>query len=83
MSILDRYIARTFISSYVLLLIVLVGLIILFHMLVNIDELLQDSTMSTGQIALMLVDYYGHNLPLYYSSSVVPSSLSPRPSRSP
>ncbi|MBW7907143.1 MAG: LptF/LptG family permease [Phycisphaerae bacterium] len=67
MSILDRYIAKTFLTSYLLLLAVLIGLVVLLHLLVNIDELTQDSALSAGQVVGLIADYYAHNLPLYYS----------------
>lgn len=66
MNILDRYVARSFLSSFAILLAVFIGLYILIDLTVNIDDFLEHSV-STGQLAMWVVDYYGCNLPLYFA----------------
>jgi lipopolysaccharide export LptBFGC system permease protein LptF len=66
MKIIDRYIAGSFLSSYLLLLVGCIGLYIFGDILANFDNFMQDETLTTRQILLNMADYYGHNLPLYY-----------------
>jgi len=67
MSIIDRYVARSFVSGYLLLLVVAISLVILLHLLVNMDELTKDRSRSLGEVLSILGDYYLYNLPLYYA----------------
>ncbi|MBU0637681.1 MAG: LptF/LptG family permease [Planctomycetes bacterium] len=67
MNIIDRYVAKTFLSGYLILLLVGIGLYILSDMLVNIDEFTEDPTLSLAQVLQRMVDYYGYNIPLYFS----------------
>lgn len=66
MSTIDRYLVRTFIGSYLLLLLVGFGLYVFSDVLVNLDEFTEDRTLSAGTVLLNMLDYYGYNLPLYY-----------------
>jgi lipopolysaccharide export LptBFGC system permease protein LptF len=66
MTIIDRYAGTTFLGSYLILLLVGVGLYIFSDMLVNLDEFTENRTLSAGQVLLNMTDYYGYNLPLYY-----------------
>jgi lipopolysaccharide export LptBFGC system permease protein LptF len=66
MRIIDRYLARTFVGSYLLLLLVGFGLYVFSDVLVNLDEFTKDRTLSAGAVLLNMADYYGYNLPLYY-----------------
>lgn len=66
-SIIDRYVARTFLSGYVILLAVGIGFYILADMLVNIDAFVEDTGVSTGEMLRRMYDYYASNLPLYFS----------------
>jgi lipopolysaccharide export LptBFGC system permease protein LptF len=66
MSTIDRYLARTFVGSYVLLLLVGFGLYVFSDVLVNLDEFTKDRALSAGAVLLNMLDYYGYNLPLYY-----------------
>lgn len=66
MRTIDWYIARTFTGSYVILLLVGFALYVFADVLVNIDEFTKDRTLSAGTVLLNMVDYYGHNVPLYY-----------------
>ncbi len=67
MSIIDRYVARTFLSGYVILMLVGIGLYTLTDLLVNIDEFTEDDTLPLVQVLRLMADYYLCNLPLYYS----------------
>ena len=66
MSTIDRYLARTFVGSYALLLLVGIGLYVFSDVLVNLDEFTKDRTLSAGAVLLKMLDYYGYNVPLYY-----------------
>lgn len=66
MTTIDRYVLRTFVSSYLLLLVVGVGLYVLGDVLFNFDEFTENRALSARDIGLNMVDFYGHNLPLYY-----------------
>ncbi|MFQ5807533.1 MAG: LptF/LptG family permease [Phycisphaerae bacterium] len=67
MSIVDRYVARTFLSGYVILMLVGIGLYILTDLLVNIDEFTEDDSLPVLEVLRLMADYYLCNLPLYYS----------------
>jgi lipopolysaccharide export LptBFGC system permease protein LptF len=67
MSIIDRYVARTFLSGYLILMLVGIGLYTLTDLLVNVDEFAKDETLSLLQVLRLMADYYLCNLPLYYS----------------
>ncbi len=66
MTTIDRYIARTFLGSYVILLLVGIGLYIFSDVLVNLDEFTENRSLTTGQVLGNMADYYGSSLPLYY-----------------
>jgi len=67
MTVIDRYIVRTFLGSYLILLGVGIGLYIISDLLLNIDEFTADTSLSLTQVLGLMVDFYGCNLPLYYS----------------
>lgn len=67
MSIVDRYVARTFLSGYIILLLVGIGLYILTDLLVNLDEFTKDPSLSFVQVLGVMRDYYQYNIPLYFS----------------
>ncbi len=67
MSIIDRYIIRTFLGGYIILMLVGIGLYILTDLLVNIDEFTKDETLPLLQVLRLVGDYYLCNIPLYYS----------------
>jgi lipopolysaccharide export LptBFGC system permease protein LptF len=67
MSIIDRYLIRTFVGCYLILILVGFGLYVFSHVLVKIDEFTEDRTLPAGTVLLNMLDYYGCNLPLYYS----------------
>jgi lipopolysaccharide export system permease protein len=67
MSIVDRYVARTFLSGYAILLLVGIGVYILTDLLVNLDVFTEDRTLSLVQVLEIMWDYYSYNIPLYFS----------------
>jgi lipopolysaccharide export system permease protein len=66
MSLIDRYVLKTFLSGFVILLAVFIGLYIVTDLMVNIDDFLEHSA-SLPQLGSWVIDYYGHNLPLYFA----------------
>lgn len=66
MTTIDRYVTRTFLSSYLVLLLVGVGLYVFCDVLANLDEFTENRALSAGEVLRNMADYYGHNLPLYY-----------------
>ncbi len=67
MSVVDRYLARMFVGSYLILLAVGIGMYTLTDLLVNIDEFTENRDLPVGHVVALIADFYGHNLPLYYS----------------
>ncbi|MBI5864785.1 MAG: LptF/LptG family permease [Planctomycetes bacterium] len=63
----DRYVARSFLSAYLILLLLGVGQYVLFDLLGNMDEFTKNPEQSAWQSTAIIWDYYLHNLPLYYS----------------
>jgi len=71
-SIIDRYVARTFLSGYVILMLVGMGLYVLTDLLVNIDEFTEGAALPGARVPALMLDYYASNLPLYYSQLAGP-----------
>ena len=67
MTTIDRYIAFSFLRSYFLLLLLGIGLYIVSDLLVNLDEFTENRELSFLEVIGVMVDYYGHNLPLYFT----------------
>lgn len=67
MTIFDRYILRTFLSSYIILILIGLGAYVLMDMLVNLDEYTENADVGGLKILAFMVDYYGYNLPMYYA----------------
>ena len=67
MSIIDRYVARAFVSGFVILMLVGVGLYVLTDVLLNTDEFTEDTSVPFLEVLRLMGDYYACNLPLYYS----------------
>ncbi len=65
--ILDRYILGAFLVNYLIAIGVLVGLYIILDLFVNLDEFSKVPGETTAQIAAKVVDYYGHNLFVYFA----------------
>lgn len=72
MTIVDRYVARTFLSGFLILLTVGIGLYILSDAMINIDEFTEDRSLGFGDVLLIMADFYGHNIPLYVSQLAGP-----------
>lgn len=73
LSILDGYVARTFLGSFVILLAVGVALYVVTDLLVNIDEFTRDHGLAPREVLALMADFYGHNLPLYFSQLCGPA----------
>jgi lipopolysaccharide export LptBFGC system permease protein LptF len=71
-TLVDRYVARSFLASFVILLVVGIGLYVLVDLLVNMDEFTENKELSGTQIVANMADYYGYNLPLYYKQLAAP-----------
>ena len=67
MKTLDRYLVFSFVRSYLTLLLVAVGMYVLLDLLINLDEFTENRALSFGQVLAVMADYYGYNLPLYFS----------------
>lgn len=67
MTILNRYIARSFLGSYAILMILGIGLYILFDLMANMDEFTKNPGDSAARVLGLMWDFYSHNIPLYYS----------------
>ena len=67
MLIVDRYIWKSFMGSYLLMLVLGMGAYVLFDILGNMDEFAKNTEQSTGEMLKIMVDYYFHNLPLYFA----------------
>ncbi len=65
MTTTDRYIVRTFVGSYLVLLLVAVIACIFIDLLINVDEFAENA-LPMREVLGNLLDYYGSNLPLYY-----------------
>lgn len=66
MTVIDRHISSMFVSSYLIVLAVFVGVYVFGDVVANLDDFTSDRSLSARQVLLNMVDYYGHNLPLYY-----------------
>lgn len=66
MTTVDRYIAASFLSSYVLLLLIGMGVYIFSDLLVNLDEFTETRALGLVEILGHMADFYGYNLPRYY-----------------
>ncbi len=66
MNTIDRFITGAFLSSYLILLAAGTGLYIFSDLLFNWDEFTENPNLSTVQVIMNMVNYYGYNLPLYY-----------------
>jgi lipopolysaccharide export system permease protein len=67
MSILDRYIARNFLSTFLILLSIIIGMVIMLDLLLNQDEFSKDPNAGSLQVLKYMLSYYGYNLPTYFS----------------
>jgi lipopolysaccharide export system permease protein len=67
MLLVDRYIWKSFMGSYLLMVLLGIGAYVLFDILGNMDEFAKNTEQSTGQMLAIMGDYYLHNLPLYFA----------------
>ena len=72
MNTVDRYIAKSFISGYLILMLVGMGLYALADLLVNIDEFTKDPDLPLPAALMNIYDYYLAQLPLYFSQLAGP-----------
>ncbi len=67
MTILDRYLTRSFVTSYVILVLLAIGGVIVGDVLINFDEFVEQRDMNAGDVLTFMVDYYSYNVLLYYA----------------
>ncbi|MCB9853634.1 MAG: LptF/LptG family permease [Phycisphaerales bacterium] len=67
MKTLDRYILRSFFVNYVIAMTILIGLYVMLDLFINLDEFTGMRTTGTMQTLGRIVDFYGHNLFLYFA----------------
>jgi lipopolysaccharide export LptBFGC system permease protein LptF len=72
LTIVDRYVARTFVGGYLILVAVGMGMYVLFDLLVNLDEFTKNPALTPPQVFGNMADYYLGNLPLYFSQLAGP-----------
>jgi len=65
-TIMDRYVVRNFLSSYLSLLLGLTGLVVFVDIVFNVDEFTDDLDQGIVGVLLKIVDYHGYRLPLYF-----------------
>lgn len=66
MKILDKYVAKSFLTGYIISLLVLVGLCIVVDLLVNVDEFAEFSDYGLIFVAGNILRYYGAQSALYF-----------------
>lgn len=71
MRIIDRYIVRSYLTGFLILISVGLGLYIVLDIVVNADEFTK-AERPLSQVAYDLVDFYGYNLALYFSQLAGP-----------
>jgi lipopolysaccharide export system permease protein len=62
----DRYVVRNVLSSFLLMMMVGFGLIILLDLLVNLDEFTDEGRVPVPVALQIVFDYYAFKLPLYF-----------------
>ncbi|TWT44075.1 putative permease YjgP/YjgQ family protein [Phycisphaerae bacterium RAS1] len=67
LTVIDRYIIRSFLGGYSVLMFVGIGLYILSDLLFNFDEFTENATLPVGAVLAAIADYYWYNIPLYFS----------------
>lgn len=72
MVLIDRYLVRSYLSNYLILLAVGIGLYVVSDLLVNADEYMEDHAVPPGEVLRLMADFYVHNLPLYFSQLAGP-----------
>ncbi len=67
LKIFDKYILRAFFINYLIALCVMIGLYVVLDLFVNLDEFTEVESASTLDTIFKIVDFYGHNLFLYFA----------------
>jgi len=66
MKILDRYVAKSFLTGYAIAFAVLIGLRVIIDLFVNLDEFAEHADLGTWMVARNVVMYYAVNTTLYF-----------------
>lgn len=66
MTTIDRHVVKTFLSSYIMLLLVGIGLYVFLTVLFNLDEFTEEPGLTAVGVLLKIADYHGYKLPLYF-----------------
>jgi lipopolysaccharide export system permease protein len=66
MKILDRYIAKNFLTGYAIAFCVLIGLRIIIDLFVNLDEFTEHADLGTLEVVGNILTFYGLNSLLYF-----------------
>jgi lipopolysaccharide export LptBFGC system permease protein LptF len=66
MTTVDRYLIRTFLGSYIILLLVGIALYVFSDVIVNLDEYTGEPNATALSALLKIADYHGYKLPLYF-----------------
>ena len=66
MKILDKYVARNFLTGYMIAFLVLMGLRIMTDLFVNIDEFYENAQLTAGQVMANIIAYYSRSSLLYF-----------------
>lgn len=66
MKIIDKYVAKNFLTGYAIVFMVLMGLIIVVDLFVNIDEFAESSELGTGEVFSRILIYYAAQSALYF-----------------
>jgi len=66
MKILDRYVAKNFLTGYAIAFAVLIGLRILIDLFVKIDEFTEHMDLGTAAVIKNILTFYGLNCTLYF-----------------
>lgn len=72
MSIIDRYVVRTFLTGWTILILVGMGLYVLADLLLNLDEFTKHPDVPPEAVLANIVDYYACNLSLYFAQLAGP-----------
>ncbi|MCK4340532.1 MAG: LptF/LptG family permease [Phycisphaerae bacterium] len=63
---IDRYLVKTFLSSYVLLMLIGIALYVFSDVIVNLDEFTEDPDLTATGVLLKIADFHGYRMPLYF-----------------
>jgi lipopolysaccharide export system permease protein len=66
MKILDKYVAKNFLTGYAIAFCVLLGLRIVIDVFVNLDEFTEHANLSVIQVIINIFNYYGLQSTLYF-----------------